>query len=390
MDLTKWSLARLCQADYDCECGRHHSIDIEDIIIGEGVSDHVADYVKEYLDGRIFVVCDCHTYEIAAKKIIGQLKEKCSDVGYFMFPDEHLIPNETTLGRLLIEVSEKSCDLLIAVGSGSVNDSTRYIASRLKKPYMVVGTAPSMDGYAGDSCAIVCRGSKESFWAVYPRKIIADTHIMANAPHKMLCAGFGDVIGKYIALADWELARRTIGEYYCESVAELMRSAVKRLTDCITKVCEHDTFATGQLVEALCLAGMTMGLTKVTRPASGSEHHLTHYCDIDCIKNGRDYPLHGISVGIFAVVMARFYEMARRDGYTDIETPTAEEIRTLLLSINAPTHPKDIGISKELFYNALMESKDLRPRYAMLKYAYERGFLYQYVDVLVNEYYPNN
>ena len=388
IDLTGWSIQELTHADFACDCGRRHTISIGEIVIEEDASAKIVEATRAYWDGRIFVVCDTHTYEVAGKEVIERLQTVCADVGSYVFGDKHLIPDAKTVGTLLIEASEQRCDLLVAVGSGTINDTTRYIASRLQIPYIIVGTAPSMDGYAGDSCPIVCRNNKETFPAVYPQTILADTKIMAQAPHIMLCAGFGDVIGKYIALADWELARREIGEYYCESIANLMRNAVQKCVSCLDGVAKRDTKAVAELVEALCLAGMTMGLAGVTRPASGSEHHLTHFCDIDAIVHGRDYPLHGVSVGVFAIVMARFYEMARNDGYTDIETPSADRIRQLLEVIDAPVHPREIGVDGRLFQDALLHAKDLRPRYAILKYAYEKGFLHQYVDRLVQEYYP--
>ena len=43
---------------------------------------------------------------------------------------------------------DTECDFIIAVGSGTLNDIGKVLASITDKPYMIVGTAPSMDGFA--------------------------------------------------------------------------------------------------------------------------------------------------------------------------------------------------------------------------------------------------
>ena len=84
-----------------------------------------------------------------------------------------------------------------------------------------VCTAPSMDGYASDGAPMICDGFKISFVATLAYGIVGDTDIMKEAPMHLIHAGFGDVIGKLTALADWRLAREKVGEYYCETCAVL-------------------------------------------------------------------------------------------------------------------------------------------------------------------------
>ena len=111
-------------------------------------------------------------------------------------------------------------DLVLAVGSGTVNDSCRVASYRLNLPYAIVGTAPSMDGYASAGSPFLFNGSKATVQATTPKYIIADLDVMKDAPWDMMLAGIGDMFGKYTGMLDWELARDYTGEYFCEKIGK--------------------------------------------------------------------------------------------------------------------------------------------------------------------------
>lgn len=382
------SVQDMTNISFDCDCGHTHSVSIGTLDIGENASDRVASAAKQWLGGRILLVADCHTFPILGEKVRDDLKAAgAAQVDCFVFPERHLIPDTRALGALLVEASASPCALMIAVGSGSINDTTRFVSHRLGIPYIIVGTAPSMDGYAGSSCPIVCRGTKETFLAHYAEAVILDTKILAGAPQIMLCAGYGDIIGKYIALSDWQVAQKYHGDYYCPRMARLMGNATDKCIGTIEGAEKRDPAAMQTLAEALCLAGMVMGLAGVTRPASGAEHHMSHYVDVTKIARGEDYPLHGNSVGVFALVMSRVYKMANEDGRMDITTASPEYIEGLLDRLGSPKHPSELGFGKEDFRQCLLHSYKLRPRYTLMTYASEQGFLPEYADRLADEYY---
>lgn len=381
-------ISELNNIDFDCGCGHHHFIKIGSITIARGASDRVAEIAAPYFaKGPILVVCDVNTHRVLGKKVHEQLKAAGADADCYIFPEKHLHPDAFSLGRLFIEASDeqRKYGLLIAVGSGTLNDITRMVSGRLGLPYFIVGTAPSMDGYAGNSSPIVCRNTKMSFYSHYADAIIADTEIMAEAPAGMLAAGLGDVLGKYVSLADWKMEEDLFGSYRCELISEFMANAVEKCAATAEGVAKRDPDAVGAMMEALVRAGMAMGLAGVTRPASGCEHHMAHFIDINLIGAGLDYPLHGNSVGIGAIAMLRFYEMARRDGLTKLETPAADTVRRMIESIGGPVRPAQIGVSDELFRRALLEAKNLRPQYSMMKLAYDNGKLEEYAETVMKE-----
>ena len=107
--------------------------------------------------------------------------------------------------------------------------------------------------------------------------------------------------------------------------------------------------------------------------------------DIDLISLGLDYPLHGNTVGITAMAMLRFYEMARRDGLTELQTPPADLVRGMIERIGGPTRPAQIGVESELFRRAMLEAKNLRPQYSMLKHVDKYGKLEEYTEIVMKE-----
>ena len=387
LNILKRPLSELTDLSFSCSCGHEHSIKIGTLAVGPGASSRVAETAAAYAPRRILLVADVHTFAVLGERVLQQLKDAGLAADAYVFPEQHLHPDAFAVGRLFLEASDEKAgySLLIAVGSGVLNDMTRLVSGRLGLPYFIVCTAPSMDGYAGSSSPIVCRGTKLSFYSHYADAIFADTDVMSGAPREMIAAGFGDVLGKYTALADWLLGERERGEYRCPLISDFMRGALETCAASAEGVANRDPEAVGHLTEALILSGMAMGLAGVTRPASGCEHHIAHYCDIDAVANGRDYPLHGASVGVAELAMLRFYEFARRDGLTDIETPSADAVRALLCKVGAPVRPAEIGISTELFRRAILEAMHLRPQYSMLKHVAAAGKLEEYTDSVVKE-----
>jgi glycerol-1-phosphate dehydrogenase [NAD(P)+] len=94
----------------------------------------------------------------------------------------------------------------VAVGSGTINDLTKLAAHRLNRPYMVVATAASMDGYTAYGASITHQGSKQTFDCPAPRAVLADLEVIARAPGGMNASGYADLLAKNVAGADWILA----------------------------------------------------------------------------------------------------------------------------------------------------------------------------------------
>ncbi|MNI35234.1 Glycerol-1-phosphate dehydrogenase [NAD(P)+] [compost metagenome] len=56
------------------------------------------------------------------------------------------------------------------------------------------------------------------------------------------------------------------------------------------------------------LSGIAMQMTGHSRPASGSEHHLSHYWEMKHAAEGRAPELHGIKVGVATLMILSLYD----------------------------------------------------------------------------------
>lgn len=307
MNITNLKVEELMGMSFECECGKKHSVEIKSIKIGSNIIEQLPEFLKEFKKKKILIVEDIHTYTVAGKRVEEILKNNFS-IKKYIFPQKHLLPDVYALGRVLIEI-EDDTELILAVGSGVINDICRYEAYRAHIPYAIVGTAPSMDGYASVVSPLITDGFKESHKAIYPYGIYADIEIMKDAPMYLLCSGLGDVLGKYVALADWSIANLLTGEYYCKTVADMVEEAVDRCVEAAPKIPERNEEVIRNIIEALVLSGITIGMAGSSRPASGSEHHIAHGWEIMFhAKNSEEKWVHGNFVGVGTVVMAMLFE----------------------------------------------------------------------------------
>ena len=73
-------------------------------------------------------------------------------------------------------------------------------------------------------------------------------------------------------------------------------------------IVKRDEEAVGALMEALVVVGIAMSYVGNSRPASGSEHHFSHFFEITGILTGKPYLAHGVDVAYSAVLTARLRE----------------------------------------------------------------------------------
>ena len=245
-----------------------------------------------------------------------------------------------------------------------------------------------MDGFASTVSPLILDGKKITKPAVYPAAILADTSIMKDAPMPMLTAGFGDIIGKYTALADWRLSRDLNGEYYCEECAALMARAVEKCAENADGLRRRDEQAVEYVTEALVLSGIAMGMVGNSRPASGAEHHFAHTWEVDALARGEEHPLHGNSVGVAAVVSASLYELAADLLPEGFQRPDKARILQCLEAAGACADPKALGIRRDLFFESVLHAMEIRERFTILRFLDGKALLPACAVELTNRFYP--
>jgi glycerol-1-phosphate dehydrogenase [NAD(P)+] len=406
----------------NCECGKSHKCPIDYVVIGEGACESLSELTAEY--SHILVVADRNTFAVGGKAVTERLGERTEQVFVYDTKDV-LVPNEEAIDALKAHVSTET-DLIIGIGSGVINDLCKYVSFCVGLPYYIVATAPSMDGYASKGAALILGGMKVTLNADVPRAIIGDVDILSTAPFDMIQAGYGDIIGKYSCLNDWQLSHLVNGEYLCKTVMNATYEAVKETVSLADGLVARDKKAVGTLMEALVAVGILMAYVGNSRPASGSEHHMSHYFEIVGIVRKEKYLPHGIDVCCSAIETAKLrerllalesidgfatrfdkaeYESEIRRIYTDIADEVLElqskmgwydvdrvsiykekweEIRTLLADCPSSSEmlrlTEQVGISygdfKALYgekkiADAHLYAKDLKDRYSVLWMYYD-------------------
>lgn len=287
----------------DCSCGRKHETAIQDVRIGSGLVNEVGKILKENnFSNNILLVADKNTLA-AANGIVESLEG--FNVTYKIYDNIRVATTEHV--KELEEIIREKDISVLSVGTGSVNDPCRLAAANTGKKLCIFATAPSMDGFASYSSPIVDNGFKVSFPAKSPEVIIGDTKILANAPSFLKSAGFGDMVAKYVGLIDWQISALLTGEYYCEKIANLTRSAIDELMQMADKVTVNDEYTAGKIFEALLKTGIAMSFSQNSRPASGSEHIISHLIECVELRDNIIPNFHGDDVGVCTLKMLQFY-----------------------------------------------------------------------------------
>ncbi len=309
-----------------CSCGKTHTCDIKAVYIE-------ADAIKRLTDelvgiNNILIVADENTYLAAGEKTENALLGK--NIKKVIFPGETvLIPDEKAIER--ITGLTDGIDYIVGIGSGVIQDLCKYVSHFRNIPYAIVATAPSMDGYASTGAAMILKGMKETVPAGLPRLIIADTQVLKNAPIEMIKAGYGDIIGKYSALCDWKLSSEVNGEYFCQYIYDTTYSMIKNTLDTAKGLLVRDEESIKALTEALMIVGIMMSFAGSSRPASGSEHHFSHFFEIVGIVKNEKYLAHGLDVAYSTVITAKIRENILNNKLPDkiFRKPRAEYEKTI-------------------------------------------------------------
>lgn len=426
---------------FSCDCGKEHYAPLRAVRVGSGVLNELPVMVRLMGFQSLYLISDPTTYQIAGERCIHILED--AGIKHKLVQLAHLGFDEATLGELTIQMP-KDCDLVIAVGTGAINDITRFFSYKLSRPFFTVATAAPMDGFASSISAIQTNHLKTTYEAQTPTAIFGDTDILKNAPYPMIAAGLGDLLGKFTCLCDWKLSRVINGEHYCGKIAELVENNVRKVLTIADRAKDRNPETLGAIMEGLVLTGVAMSLYGNSRPASGCEHHMSHYWEMMFEQAGNRPAPHGIQVGVGTVMVLKLVEALRRypinfskarefaRGYdssawedevrraygpaapgviemertagknsveghlTRIDTmetnwdtllsllaelPSSNQVMELLRSLEAPCLPSQIGVDAVMLKNTFLYCKEVRNRYTILQMTWDLGLL----DVLSDE-----
>ena len=387
----------------DCTCGCTHDVAIWDIALGKGLIANLHERINKLgLAHNGLLIADKNTFPLAGEQVIAEFSKAGKKLKTFVFEHEQkLVPNETSVGELFINLGlsyPEQPDFLVALGSGTITDLVRYAAFIHKIPFIVIATAPSMDGYASVGCPLVINGKKQTIYAKVPLAIYADTEIIKQAPLTMIKAGFGDIIGKLTAKADWLLGHLHKGEYYCDKVQIIVDQAVATCIENADKIQARDGELMEKQMEALILSGSAMSMVGNSRPASGAEHYIAHYFENQMLKSGLTLYLHGHLVAVGSYLAIKCYEVlfervkATNDAamlnlFSRITAhlPSSTNLKEILQTVGIEYRLNALGIPRSWAKKAMLQAIERKDRYYCLTFAAEKGWLNDVVDQVLEE-----
>lgn len=359
-----------------CTCGREHKMTTDFCIIESGCLVNVDEYIKKSgLKGFSVAIYDENTY----KSTEGIHPKADKEI---ILPSEGLHADNHGV-MLAMEQLPESCDYLIAIGSGTIHDITRYCAYEKGLPFVSCPTAASVDGFCSSVAAMTWDGFKKTFEAVAPKIVIADLNIISKAPMFLTNSGFGDMIGKFIALADWKIAHILTNEYFCATIHDMTMDATKAVTESAKAIKEGDITAYKKLTYGLLMSGLAMQMLGNSRCASGAEHHISHLIEMQpeglSVKSDA---LHGEKVGVGTLLACQEYHRLKEKNlkwkdYPELDSNYIENMFEDNLSLSITKENANdcaIGITAKLIeekWDKIRDIIDSVPTYKELIAKYE-------------------
>lgn len=449
------SLTEIAKMNFVCECGMRHCTEIKEIVIEENAIEKLIPIVRKYLgnSGKILLSMDKNTKIVAGNRVSDLLTMAGYDIKVHCFLGEKELVSCKEAYEELLADTDDHIQLLIAIGNGTLNDLTKYVAFHKNLPFFIVATAPSMDGFASPVAPMIWNGLKYAFPAKGPVAIIADINILKASPLRLRAAGFGDIVGKGISICDWKLSNIILGEAYCQTVADNVLSAMKKCVQNADGLIKGETEAVKRTMEALVLCGLMMSYVDTSRPASGSEHNFSHGVELIQLYREQSLSMHGESVAVGSIVSCVLYEKFKKEhlDYGECEkrikarskilwekkvrslpvagtedmikmekeigknTPenclsrlkTAQkeikEIREIIekyvpepkkiieeiRKVGGVSTPQELGLSREDFQDAVLYAKDMRYRYSLLQLIWDIGKEDEYASEVTDYFYSS-
>jgi glycerol-1-phosphate dehydrogenase [NAD(P)+] len=280
------------------------------VYIGPDAVDRLVAYCREHDLSTFAMIVDANTYRALGGTAEAALCGQGWDVLTVMLQGDDIIADACYVFQAMLAL-DRTPRTFIAVGSGTITDLTRFISHRSGREFISLPTAPSVDGFTSIGAPMVIEGVKITVNCHGPRAVFADLPVLCAAPRQMLAAGFGDMLAKFTASADWELGSMFGGDPFVESIAARMRAATWECGNRAAEIASGSPEGVRTLMEGLIESGFCLLEYGSTLPASGWEHHISHTLEMKLLREGRHSILHGAKVGIGVLASARRYAVVR-------------------------------------------------------------------------------
>ncbi|RCW76750.1 sn-glycerol-1-phosphate dehydrogenase [Saliterribacillus persicus] len=361
------------------------NIVLPEIFVEKNIMEQIPAYLTKNDFKNVVLAVDDNTWQATGDRLATLLTDGGIEVKVVRLHEtEHqqVIADEKTLVQLLIE-TEQNTDLIIAVGSGTIHDIVRFAGFKMNIPFLSVPTAASVDGFTSKGAPLILKGVKQTIQTASPIAVFADLKVLTEAPPELTAAGFGDILGKYTSLLDWKISDWVAEEPYNERAASLTKQSLEQCMENVDKIARHDEAGVEVLIRALIESGIVMLVLDFSRPASGGEHHLSHYWEMDMLDKNLKQHLHGAKVGVTTTIIIDVYkQFANQWQLNELDPkykqniekhwskiveeinnlPSPEILQETLRKLGGPDTPQALRITKELVQESLNNAQHLRDR----------------------------
>jgi glycerol-1-phosphate dehydrogenase [NAD(P)+] len=354
-----FSVSALAGTVFKCpQCGRNHCTPVEKISIGNDLIDGLPELLSEVLGHpphKPTLIYDQAIEEIICDFVIKKIPQMNFHLAGLGKKNQLLEP-EAILGDQVAEKLAHTTDILIGAGSGVIADLTKWIATKTGLPFILYGTAPSMNAHASITSTMTIDGVKTSVLLDPAKAILFDVPVLASAPKIMLQAGLGDLTARTICNADWKLGQLIRNGYFCPVPYHLTGKYEPALFQEIASEGIQASSTIEKLGEAILVSGLSMTiLDGDTSPSSGTEHVFSHYWDLQVELENAPKNLHGIQVGVAIHLSYAFFDILRNLDVSGFDPERIRQKRPALDQILAENNAK-FGDKAHLF-NRVVHSK---------------------------------
>lgn len=310
------------------------------VYLGDDALDRFLEHCAERGYRSFLLAADENTWQVLGRRVAALLEEADFDVKTVVLSGDEVVADAHYLTEVMV-ASDPSERVFLAVGSGTITDITRLVSHRTGAVFISLPTAPSVDGFASIGAPVVLRGIKQTVLAHPPEALFGELSVLAAAPAPMIAAGFGDLLGKITSVADWRLGALLYDEPYDDGIAERSLAAALRCADRAEEIGAGSPEAIRLLMEGLIESGLCMLDFGESRPASGAEHHASHFWEMKLLSEGRTGVLHGAKVGIATGMVAERYALLR--------TIDREEAARRLDRYRPPSREEEVARIRKIF-----------------------------------------
>jgi glycerol-1-phosphate dehydrogenase [NAD(P)+] len=304
---------KLMNLSYPCNCGETHRIPIRYLSMKNGALSEIGQKLDGLgIGGRGTIVCDRKIEGSVVATVAPVLTKQGLGLTRYVIGDgRNLIPAELELARKVADDIKGKTDYLVALGSGVISDLTKYAAHLLGLPYVLIPTAPSMNGYTSSMAALTESGIKSTLMVKSAQAVFADIDILKKSPVDMIRSGLGDIVSKSICNADWKLSNIIKKTYFCSLSFHITDRSEPLYLNAAEEIGMRTDEGIKVLTDGIMRSGLSMTIMGTTTPSSGAEHLISHYLDLIGLINGTRKQLHGVQVGVATLLMLELYERIR-------------------------------------------------------------------------------